>query len=155
ETPNCAICNAPGTPECPCEADRLKIAVEQAQRRALDPRLAEIRSWVIDHAREAVLIRHQQMTKVRNTAHTTYLSSLPYYSIYMQYSGNPPLHPVAVQQLQHQIREAHAELKRGIDADWRASIQRYPEVLDYFFSLVELRLPNHPLGSMEPPPFGA
>ena len=60
----------------------------------------------------------------------------------MQYSGHPPIHPQYVSQLQAQISEAHAKLKRGIDADWRASVLRYPEVLDYCYSLVELRIPH-------------
>lgn len=106
------------------------------------------RDWVIRHAREHVLHRFEHLTATRKVAHATYLSSLPYYQIYMQYSGHPPLHPVALAQLQAQISEAHAELKRGIDADWRASVLRYPEVLDYFFSLVEVRLEvSEPPGS--------
>lgn len=60
----------------------------------------------------------------------------------MQYNRHPPIHPAFVSQLQTQINEAHAELKRGIDADWRAAVLRYPEVLDYFYSLVELRIPR-------------
>jgi hypothetical protein len=43
EAPNCAICNAPAYPECPCESERLQIAVKQAEQRAMDERLAEIR----------------------------------------------------------------------------------------------------------------
>jgi hypothetical protein len=57
--------------------------------------------------------------------------------------------------LQTQIAEAHAELKRGIDADWRASVLRYPEVLDYFYSLVELRLPDDHSREVVEPPFAA
>lgn len=58
-----------------------------------------------------------------------------------------------IQQLQSQIAEAHAEFRRGIDRDWKASVLRYPEVLDYFYSLVEFKLPgdNHP--SVVEPPF--
>lgn len=41
--PNCAICNGPSDPECPCEAERLQIAVKQAENRAMDERLADIR----------------------------------------------------------------------------------------------------------------
>lgn len=41
--PNCAICNAPAYPECPCESERLQIAVKQAEQRAMDERMAEIR----------------------------------------------------------------------------------------------------------------
>jgi hypothetical protein len=41
--PNCAICNAPAYPECPCESERLQIAVKQAEHRVMDTKLAEIR----------------------------------------------------------------------------------------------------------------
>jgi hypothetical protein len=41
--PNCAICNAPAYPECPCESERLQLAVKQAQQRAMNERLGEIR----------------------------------------------------------------------------------------------------------------
>lgn len=56
-------------------------------------------------------------------------------------------------QLQAQIAEAHHELKRGVDADWRASVLRYPEVLDYFYSLVELKLPSERSPRVVEPPF--
>jgi hypothetical protein len=49
---------------------------------------------------------------------------------------------VYIVSLQKQLREAQTELKRGIDADWRVSVLRYPVVLDYFYSLVELRTPS-------------
>jgi hypothetical protein len=73
----------------------------------------------------------------------------------MQYSGRPPIHPAYISQLQGQIAEAHAELKRGIDADWRASVLRYPEVLDYFYSLVELSIPSERSPQVMEPPFAA
>lgn len=73
----------------------------------------------------------------------------------MRYSGNPPIHPAYVAQLQSQIAEAHAELKRGIDADWRVSVLRYPEILDYFYSLVELKLPDPRSPRVLQPPFAA
>lgn len=41
--PNCAICNAPAYPECPCESERLQIAVKQAEQRAMDEKLSELR----------------------------------------------------------------------------------------------------------------
>lgn len=41
--PNCAICNAPPYPECSCESERLQIAVKQAEARAMEDRMAEIR----------------------------------------------------------------------------------------------------------------
>jgi hypothetical protein len=71
----------------------------------------------------------------------------------MRFSGAPPIHPMYIQQLQSQIAEAHAEFKRGIDLDWRASVLRYPEVLDYFYSLVELKFPSEDHRSVAEPPF--
>lgn len=111
--------------------------------------------WVISHARQHILNAFERLTSTRKQAHSAYLASLPNYSIYMQYSGHPPIHPAYIDQLQRQIAEAHAELKRGIDADWRASVLRYPEVLDYFYSLVELRLPSERSPRVIEPPFAA
>ncbi|KAF2020728.1 hypothetical protein BU24DRAFT_456769 [Aaosphaeria arxii CBS 175.79] len=151
--PNCAICNAPAYSECSCESERLQIAVHQAEQRAMEARLAEIRDWVIAHARMHILGAFERLKTTRKQAHSAYLASLPYYTVYMQYSGHPPIHPMAIAQLQAQIGEAHAELKRGIDADWRASVLRYPEVLDYFYSLVEVRMPSDRSPRVREPPF--
>jgi hypothetical protein len=60
----------------------------------------------------------------------------------MKYSGRPTIPQPYISLLQNQITEARMELKRGIDADWRAYVLRYPEVLDYFYSLVQLRIPD-------------
>ena len=76
----------------------------------------------------------------RKATHASYLASLPYYNLYLQYSGRPPLHPAQLAQLQAQIHEASVTLKRGIDDDWRAAVMRYPEILKYYFSLVDLRV---------------
>lgn len=152
--PNCAICNS-ANPECPCESERLQIAVKQAEQRAMEEKLTELRDWVISHSRQHILNQFERLTSTRKAAHSAYLASLPNYSIYMQYSGHPPIHPMYIDNLQRQIAEAHAELKRGIDADWRASILRYPEVLDYFYSLVELRLPSERSPRVVEPPFAA
>jgi hypothetical protein len=97
---------------------------------------------MIDHARGHILKAFEILTSIRKQGHSAYLASLPNYDIYMRYSGRPPISPIYVATLQAQIQESHAELKRGIDADWRASVLRYPVVLDYFYSLVELRIPS-------------
>ncbi|KAJ4295123.1 hypothetical protein N0V90_007133 [Kalmusia sp. IMI 367209] len=153
--PNCAICNAPAFPECPCESERLQIAVKQAEQRAMEETLTKIRDWVISHARQHILNQFERLTSTRKAQHSAYLATLPNYSIYMQYSGHPPIHPMYVENLQRQIAEAHAELKRGIDADWRASVLRYPDVLDYFYGLVQLKLPNETSPRVVEPPFAA
>ncbi|KAJ4404780.1 hypothetical protein N0V91_005731 [Didymella pomorum] len=153
--PNCAICSAPNHAGCVCESERLQIALDQAESRAMDARLADIREWVLAHARHHIQLAFQRLTTIRQHAQTAYLNSLPHYDVYMRFSGAPPIHPLAIAQLQSQIAEAHAEFKRGIDLDWRASVLRYPEVLDYFYSLVDLRLPADDDRKVLQPPFAA
>ena len=64
------------------------------------------------------------------------------------YHYNAPPHP-------QQIADAQASLKRGIDEDWQASVQRYPEVLEYFFGLVDLTLPSDDDPAVRDPPLSA
>lgn len=111
--------------------------------------------WVISHARQHILNQFERLTSTRKAQHSAYLGTLPNYSVYMQYSGHPPIHPAYIENLQRQIAEAHAELKRGIDADWRASVLRYPDVLDYFYGLVQLRIPDETHPRVVEPPFAA
>ncbi|KAA8570542.1 hypothetical protein EYC84_002806 [Monilinia fructicola] len=80
-------------------------------------------------------------TWVRGHAQDYILSYFTYY-----YNARP--HP-------SEIAQADSELKRGIDEDWRASVQRYPEVLEYFFSLVELSLPSDDEPGVRDPPLSA
>lgn len=55
----------------------------------------------------------------------------------------------------HEITQSEILLKQGIDADWAISVQRYPEVLEYFYSLVELRLPGDEEMCVRDPPLSA
>lgn len=115
--------------------------------------LTHDRDWVISHARQHVLKCFERLTTYRKRAHASYLASLPNYSIYMQHSGHPPIESSLITILQAKIAEAHAELKRGIDADWRASVLRYPAHLDYFYSIIEIRIPSErDLQLSNPPP---
>jgi hypothetical protein len=129
----------------------VKDALYFAQRRSL----IVDRDWVISHARQHILNQFEHLTSRRKGQHSAYLATLPNYSVYMQYSGHPPIHPIYIENLQRQIAEAHAELKRGIDADWRASVLRYPDVLDYFYGLVQLKLPDERSPQVVEPPFAA
>ena len=65
-------------------------------------------------------------------------------------------------QIQFQIAEAKADLRRDIDQDWRACVLRYPEVLAHFYNQVNLQLPGEfepptlsGFGSIAPPPVPA
>jgi hypothetical protein len=97
------------------------------------------------HAQDYILEYFRLLTERRKTAHAQHLERLQAHSYH--YYRAPP-HP-------SQIADAQAQLKRGIDEDWQSSVQRYPEVLEYFYSLVELTLPDDNENAVKDPPLSA
>lgn len=83
------------------------------------------RAWVRSHAQDYILEYFRLLTDRRKQAHAAHLDRITNHA-YHYY--NAPPHP-------QEIAEAQAMLKRGIDEDWQSSVQRYPEVLEYFYSL--------------------
>jgi len=108
-------------------------------------RLGPYRSWVRAHAQDYVLEYFRLLAERRKNAHTAHLDQI---SAHAFYHYNAPPHP-------NQIADAQAMLKRGIDEDWQASVQRYPEVLEYYFGLVELTLPADDEPAVKDPPLSA
>jgi hypothetical protein len=98
--------------------------------------------WVLDNSRNHIIRSFEHAKSLRYTAHLAYLQSLPYYSLYQHYNGRPPLHARELNYLQGQLHNADANLRIGVDQDWRAACLMYPETLDYYFGLVEVRLPK-------------
>ncbi|KAK0750967.1 hypothetical protein B0T18DRAFT_435496 [Schizothecium vesticola] len=143
--PDCAICHAPATLACDCEAKGLEVAVRQAEARMMQSIYNDIRSWVRAHAQDYILEYFRLLTERRKTAHTAHLDRITAHAYH--YYHAPP-HP-------NEIAAAQAQLKRGIDEDWQASVQRYPEVLEYFYSLVELTLPDDNEAAVKDPPLSA
>lgn len=103
------------------------------------------RSWVRGHAQDYIL-SYFGMLKARrkemHAAHIQHITDRAYH-----YYRAPP-HP-------SEILAADSDLKRGIDDDWKASVQRYPEVLDYFYGLVDLSLPADDEPHVRDPPMSA
>lgn len=139
--PDCAICSSPATFQCDCEAKGLDTAVRQAEARMM----SGLREWVRMHAQDYILHYFELLTKRRKEAHAAHMENLKEQSYY--YRRAPPHHS--------EIAAANAELKRGIDADWRSSVQKYPEVLEYYFSLVTLQLPRDEDPAVRDPPLSA
>ncbi|CRK21839.1 hypothetical protein BN1708_003454 [Verticillium longisporum] len=129
--PDCAICHAPATMACDCEAKGLEVAIKQAENRMMQSIYSDIRSWVRGRAQDYILEYYRLLTDRRKTQHNMNLERITAHASYY-YQQQP--HP-------NDIAAAQGALKRGIDEDWQASVQRYPEVLEYFYSLVELNLP--------------
>ncbi|KAI1342377.1 hypothetical protein F5Y15DRAFT_302054 [Xylariaceae sp. FL0016] len=143
--PDCAICRAPANLGCDCEAKGLEIALKQAEARMMQSIYNDIRSWVRGHAQDYILEYFRLLTERRKDAHSQHLERLTQQAYH--YYHAPP-HP-------NEIAAAQATLKRGIDEDWQASVQRYPEVLEYFFSLVDLTLPPDDDSQVRDPPLSA
>ncbi|KAH6635537.1 hypothetical protein B0J18DRAFT_462616 [Chaetomium sp. MPI-SDFR-AT-0129] len=143
--PDCAICHAPASMACECEAKGLELAVKQAEMRMMNSIYNDIRSWVRAHAQDYILEYFRLLTDRRKEAHTQHLERITAHAYH--YYHAPP-HPT-------ELANAQTQLKRGIDEDWRASVQRYPEVLEYFYSLVELTLPDDNEQSVKDPPLSA
>lgn len=71
-----------------------------------------------------------------------YLQNLPYWPLYMESRGRPNLHPQIVADLQRRIADAQLDLKRGIDADWKECVVRYPQVLAHFYGQLSVKIPR-------------
>lgn len=52
------------------------------------------------------------------------------------------------------LARAVEEYRQGVSEDWRCSVQMYPEVLQYYFSLVKVTLPEDDSPSVTNPPLG-
>lgn len=85
------------------------------------------------------------MADRRKAAHAAHLDRISRHAFHYYHAPPPP----------YEIAAAQAQLKRGIDEDWQASVQRYPEVLEYFYSLVELTLPDDNEPAVKDPPLSA
>lgn len=103
------------------------------------------RSWVRAHAQDYILDYFSHLTNRRKEAHAAHIHRITERASYY-YHARP--HPT-------EIAAADAELKRGIDEDWRTSVQRYPEVLEYFYSLIDLNLPSDDEAAVRDPPLSA
>ncbi|KAH7031223.1 uncharacterized protein B0I36DRAFT_362944 [Microdochium trichocladiopsis] len=143
--PDCAVCHAPASMACNCEARSLEVAVEQAETKMMQSVYDDVRNWVRLHAQDYILEYFKLLTERRKAAHAEHLDNL---TSHAYYHYRAPPHP-------NEIASAQATLKRGIDEDWRASVQRYPEVLEYFYSLVTLSLPPDSDPSVKDPPLSA
>jgi hypothetical protein len=161
--PDCAICSQPALAQCDCEAKGLDVAVRQAEQRMMETHFSAIRyltvsipflsiyltlsdsSWVRGHAQDYILSYYEVLTTRRKQAHDQHVNALTAHCARV-FHTHP--HPA-------ELARANSELKRGIDEDWRASVQRYPEVLEYFYSLVEMSLPSEDDVAVRDPPLSA
>ncbi|KAI1328380.1 hypothetical protein F5Y16DRAFT_409837 [Xylariaceae sp. FL0255] len=135
--PDCAICSAPSAHECDCEAKGLEMAVRKAEHHVMQSVYSNIRLNMLEFFR--------LLTDRRKDAYTRHMEAL---TLSAYYHRNAPPHP-------NEIARARASLKRGIDEDWRSAVRRYPEVLEYYYSLVAVTLPSDDDPVVKDPPLDA
>jgi hypothetical protein len=100
------------------------------------------REFVAGQAITFVTNSFNQMKQVRIANYNALVKSLPYWPIYEQYHGRPPLHPQVLANLQRQLHEADVDLRRSIDADWKTCVVRYPDVLVHYYSQINVTIPK-------------
>ncbi|PSR83682.1 hypothetical protein BD289DRAFT_461227 [Coniella lustricola] len=140
--PDCAICHAPATLKCECEAKSLETAIRQAEARMMQNICNDIRTWVREHAQDSILRYFGALSDARKAAHAAHINRITQHAAI--YFSAPP-HP-------SEIEDAQRELKRAIDEDWQVSVQRYPEVLQYYYGLVDFTVPDEDAPSIQSPP---
>lgn len=140
--PACAICIAPAGERCGCEANALELAIAQAEDRYFKPTCIDVRSWVRRRARDYILAYFHLISEPCKDAHSVYLNMIQATS-FAHYNAPPT--PA-------QYAYAEAEYRRNINRAWSIAVKRYPEVLDYFYSLVHVTLPDDDDPSVIAPP---
>ncbi|GAB7362415.1 hypothetical protein MBLNU230_g2738t1 [Neophaeotheca triangularis] len=147
--PCCAFCGAPAYPECPHEGRSLESDWDQATIRFKDrvglrgstlppTEIDHAKAWVLNQAKNHVLNSFNSLRDTRLAQWQTHLQSLPYYFLYIQHDGEPPLPPHEIQLLKQQLTQADLTLQEAIDDDWHRSFLKYPEFLDYIFGLLKV-----------------
>ena len=173
--PDCAICSHPAAANCECEANALDTAIKQAEQKMMASVFSDIRygsipsliprpfgilfvylvktrnanplfsSWVRAHAQDYILSFFTTLSDRRRHLHAQQIQAITVRA-YNHYRLPP--HP-------SELLTADAELKRGIDEDWKSAVQRYPEVLEYYYNLVDLSLPSDSEEGVRDPPLSA
>lgn len=107
--------------------------------------------WVLNHARETILQTYRQLEAQRRSQYEAHLSALPFYQLWQIYRDGAPLPPHQLEGLKMQMHSAWEHMHRALDKDWQNCLQKYPAMLDYFFGLVELGMPEEQDARVEQP----
>lgn len=62
--------------------------------------------------------KYKQLKKQREAEHKTYLKSLPFYLLYEEHNGQPPLNLDILSELRQKISDAEAKLQKVLEKDW-------------------------------------
>ncbi|KAF4948625.1 hypothetical protein FGADI_9529 [Fusarium gaditjirri] len=133
--PDCAICGLPGSATCICEAKALDIALTQAESRMMGPLAQAVRRWVQDNAQGYM---DRNPTKRQATLNEV---------------DNPHQKPDQQKATEDTDKAEKLEYEGSNEVEQSADVD-LPEVLDYYFGLVELTLPGEDEPAVRDPPLG-
>lgn len=118
--PDCAICRAPASIACDCEAKGLDLAVRQQEDRIMRPLYQKTRDWARQRAQN--FITKEFKTYVEGEDFKTYVESG---------GSTSEGQDTALGRSKQETNEA-----------WAANVLRYPGTIEHFFSLVRFTLPR-------------
>ena len=143
--PDCAICHAPAAAACECESRALEDCVRNAEKKIMSPIYNDVRDWAKQHSQDRVLehFRRLVIREPRNTALDT--PGLEDREVVVR--PNPQ-----GGELQESMRAASNLSKADVSRLWGEAYNSYAELLDHYFGMVELVLPDDSENSVKDPP---
>lgn len=131
--PDCAICHAPANDACDCEARNLENATQMAEHRIMHPLYSQLRVWVREHADKVATSWLARSTR--------------------QQHGTEDLQPQDRENAVKGVDIEHDVLSQQEQGGtWEASLKRYSEATEYFFSLPVFKLPAEEDSLVSDPP---
>lgn len=100
------------------------------------------------------MVTFREAQVARKAQYEAELAAIPCYTVFHRWNGNPPIHAVQLAHLHAEMGHARARHQQRIDQDWRGVCLRYPEVLDYYFAMVEYSVPHPDDAMLTDPQFG-
>ncbi|XWW95122.1 hypothetical protein V2A60_003073 [Cordyceps javanica] len=131
--PACAICSAPAVQ---------RSCHSQIQTADLTPVLSLYSSWVRRRARDYILAYFHLISEPCKDAYSMHLDTIKA-TCFAHYNAPPTAAHYA---------SAERDYRTSIDLAWTLAVKRYPEVLNYFYSLVQVSLPDDDDPAVKCPP---
>ncbi|TQW07819.1 hypothetical protein IF2G_04980 [Cordyceps javanica] len=117
-------------------------SVAQAEERYFKPTYMDVRSWVRRRARDYILAYFHLISEPCKDAYSMHLDTIKA-TCFAHYNAPPTAAHYA---------SAERDYRTSIDLAWTLAVKRYPEVLNYFYSLVQVSLPDDDDPAVKCPP---
>ena len=95
----------------------------------------------MNQARDRIVYDFNKLKEIRYNNYLALIETLPYYTLFTKYGGQRLL-PQQSQEIQTNLQNAEYMCRTLINADWKICCLKYPEMLDYFLGMIEMRFPD-------------